>query len=238
MYDYIIIIPYRNRQSQLEKFITETVPLFQKILKSFKVVIVEQADGKLFNRGSLLNIGFVEYKKHAKWFFNHDVDYYPTETCIEQYYLNTPPNELDKTDNVIGFVGIITPPCDTLGTIIKFHGDYFERCNGYPNNFWGWGVEDKALQNRVELFNIPIKKIFYHNSPNIKDFFQMRDDIDDRILDHVFQQKTNFEYHIFKVLTISQKLEHSSKSGLNNLVYHIISRRSVGEWVDIIKVDL
>ena len=34
----------------------------------------------------------------------------------------------------------------------------FSLINGFPNNFWGWGEEDKALQNRAEAFGIEIKK--------------------------------------------------------------------------------
>ena len=57
MYSYIIIVPYRNREAQLQLFIQNVVPLFEKYLKNFKLVIVEQEEGKLFNRGKILNIG-------------------------------------------------------------------------------------------------------------------------------------------------------------------------------------
>ena len=77
VYDYVILVPYRNRKQHLDLFILQNVPLFQKILKSFKVVVIEQDEGKLFNRGALLNIGFNEYKDKTVCFFNHDVDYYP-----------------------------------------------------------------------------------------------------------------------------------------------------------------
>ena len=231
-YDYIIIIPYRNRQTHLEGFIARVVPLFQKILKSFKVVVVEQAEGKIFNRGALLNIGYEEYKQHSKeggWFFNHDVDVYPTEACIEKYYLSRP-------DTPLGFWGIITPPCDTLGTVIKFPSSEFARCNGYPNNFWGWGVEDKALQNRVELAGIPIRKVFYHDNPELQQWFDIKNDIDDRIKDREFQMKTHFEYDTFKYLPQKQKGRYVMISGLNTLKYEVLFRESLGEHVDLIKV--
>ena len=32
-----------------------------------------------------------------------------------------------------------------------------QKINGFPNDVWGWGTEDKALQNRTEYYNI--KKI-------------------------------------------------------------------------------
>ena len=53
-----------------------------------------------------------------------------------------------KDNNIIG---IYTSKHNTLGGIIKFTTNNFEKINGFPNNFWGWGVEDKALQNRVDI---------------------------------------------------------------------------------------
>lgn len=229
--DYIIIIPYRNRKVHLEIFISTVVPIFKKILKSFKIVVVEQEEGKLFNRGALLNIGFQEYKTQGIWFFNHDVDVYPNEECVQKYYLN-------QVNTIFGFTGIITPPCDTLGTVIKFPGTEFIKCNGYPNNFWGWGVEDKALQNRVELAGIPICKIFFHNSPELLKWFDIKNDIDDRIKDREFQMKTHFEYDTFKYLPKEQKNKYVMISGLNTLKYEILNRVQLYDCVDLIKVIL
>lgn len=230
-FDYIIVIPYRNRKSHLEAFIAKVVPIFQKVLKSFKVVVVEQAEGKLFNRGALLNIGYQEYKASGEWFFNHDVDVYPNEACVRKYYFN-------DNNTIPGFYGIITPPCDTLGTVIKFSGTEFCKCNGYPNNFWGWGVEDKALQNRVELAGIPIHKIFYHDSPEMPQWFQIKNDVDDRIKDREFQMKTNFEYDTFKYLPAEQKERYVMISGLNTLKYEVLYRESLCQDVDLIKVAI
>ena len=241
-YDYIIIIPYRNRKAQLEAFIAKVVPLFQRVLKSFKVVVVEQAEGKLFNRGALLNIGYQECIANGAsasssasdrtWFFNHDVDVYPNEACVEKYYIN------HSTNTKSGFVGIITPPCDTLGTVIKFSAPEFARCNGYPNNFWGWGVEDKALQNRVELAGIPISKVFYHDSPELQQWFEIKNDVDDRVKDREFQMKTHFEYDTFKYLPATHKSRYVMLSGLNNLKYEVFYREAIGENVELIKVAL
>ena len=68
-FENVIIIPYRNRKEHLKLFIKDVIPLFEKYLKPFKVVVVEQEEGKLFNRGMLLNIGFNEYKDKSRFFF-------------------------------------------------------------------------------------------------------------------------------------------------------------------------
>ena len=89
MYNTVIIIPYRNRQIQLNEYILKTVPLIEKYMPNTLVLIVEQFnDNKLFNRGYLLNIGFKEFENNSKYFITHDVDINPTQLFIEEYYNN------------------------------------------------------------------------------------------------------------------------------------------------------
>ena len=53
-----IIVPYRNREEHLSRF----VPHINKFLSDkdidFKIFIVEQGNDKSFNRGWLLNVGY------------------------------------------------------------------------------------------------------------------------------------------------------------------------------------
>lgn len=66
-----IIVPYRDREDHLKEFI----PHMNKYLPDAKIVIVEQADEKPFNRGKLLNVGFLETDFFYYCF--HDVDHLP-----------------------------------------------------------------------------------------------------------------------------------------------------------------
>ena len=228
-YENIIIIPYRNRKEHLDLFIKDVIPLFEKYLKPFKLVIVEQDEGKLFNRGMLLNIGFNEYKDKSKFFFTHDVDIYPNEKCIKELYTKQEENNI---------VGIYTSQCNTLGGIIKFTSNNFQKLNGFPNNFWGWGVEDKALQNRVEYMKIKVNKNILSNNSNRFDYFNIKNDVNDRHMDEFFNDKTHFEYDIFNTLIDSIKIKYIMNSGLNILDYKIISRETINKYVEIIKVSI
>ena len=220
-YKNIILIPYRNRKEHLDIFIKDAIPLFEKYLQPYKVVVIEQEQGKLFNRGMLLNIGFNEYKDKSEYFFTHDVDIIPKEECVKTLYT--------KTDiSGSGITGIYTSQCNTLGGIIKFTSDFFIKTNGFPNNYWGWGVEDKALQNRAEYMyhNITINKNILNNDTNRFNYFTIKNDIDDRQHDNL-GHKTSFEYSEFNNLTHEKKLLHIMTSGLNNLEYKIISREYI-----------
>ena len=70
-----LILPYRNRESQLRIFlhyIHRFLPL-QQI--DYRIFLVEQSDKKAFNRAKLFNIWFVEAEKRdpAECYIFHDV---------------------------------------------------------------------------------------------------------------------------------------------------------------------
>jgi len=234
MYKNIILVPYRNREAHLDIFIKDALPLFEKYLSPYKVVVIEQDEGKLFNRGMLLNIGFNEYKFQSEYFFNHDVDIIPKDNCVKELYNKN----LSVKNNT--FMGILTPDCNTLGTIIKFDSESYLKTNGFPNNMWGWGVEDKALQNRAEIMNVKVEKniLSSRNNPLVIENFTVRDDINDRRHDRDFDSRTDFEYNKFKYLHLDTKKIFMMASGLNTLEYKVLSKKEIHQNVELIKVSI
>ena len=228
MYDNVIIIPYRKREKHLEYFIKNTVPLFQQYLPNTKVVVVEQNDGELFNRGMMLNIGFKEYKNKTKYFLTHDVDINPTTKCIKEHYIKEVSDE--------NILGIYTSQCNTLGGIIKINDITIHKINGFPNDVWGWGNEDKALQNRAEYYKITkitnLTTNYKHN-----EYILRFDDVNDREIINI-HKNWNINYILFNKLNDKQKEELIMSSGLNNLEYTIIERKNIHEIVELIKVNI
>ena len=53
-----IIIPYRNRRGHLKEFSRRFVKYMEKFDINYELIVINQDDAKLFNRGTLLNIGF------------------------------------------------------------------------------------------------------------------------------------------------------------------------------------
>ena len=227
-YENIIAIPFRNRDNHLDYFIKNTVPLLQEYLPNSKVVVIEQNEGKLFNRGTLLNIAFKEYENKTKYFFTHDVDINPTQKCIEEYY------KKEVNDNDV--LGIYTSQCNTLGGIIKLNDKTIQKINGFPNDIWGWGSEDKALQNRAEFYNI--KKItLLTNKVEHPEYLLRFNDVNDRVRINL-HNNYNKHFVLFKTLNQNQKEEMIMSSGLNNLEYTILERKNIHDIVEIIKVDI
>ena len=193
MYETCIIIPYRNRKKDLDYFLKHSWPLIKKNVNNCLLLIIEQEEGKLFNRGHVLNCGFdfiQQYVQHQsiKYCIFHDVDLNPTYKIIHLYKKDIDQNNI---------LGIFNSPQMTLGGIIKINTEDFKQINGFPNNFWGWGAEDRALYNRAIFCNKQINYNYYTKDKNINDFILRFNDIDDRKKDNLCY-KTDIEYYKFK----------------------------------------
>lgn len=228
MYRNTIVIPYRDRQKHLEYFVANTVPLIELYLPRTKIVVVEQDEGKLFNRGALMNVAFNEYGDKTEYFFTHDVDLNPTRKFIEEYYTK----EVD-CDHVLG---IYTSKCNTLGGIIKLTAKAVKKINGFPNNVWGWGSEDKALQNRTEFYDINKITSLTNESEHL-DYLIRFDDVNDRDTTNT-SKNTKKHYIDFNRLSRDLKKKEIMSSGLNNIEYHIVQKKIMHDIVDIVTVRL
>ena len=231
MYDTVIIIPYRNRKTHLDYFLEKSVSLLSKNLNKAHIVIVEQSDDKqLFNRGKLLNVGIQEYKDNTIYCMTHDIDINPSEATILKHYTK-PVAEHE-------IVGVYTSQWNTLGGIIKFTPTTMLTCNGFPNDFWGWGAEDKALQNRCEYFEYKINKNILNNDPMRHSFFTIFNDVEDRIRSTEYNKVTNFEYYEFPKLSFTEKKDHIMRSGINNLTYTVLNRIALNDHVTHLVVSI
>jgi hypothetical protein len=159
-----IIVPYRDlhpaqkRAEHLKQFIAYMGPFMEKAINqfnnnsSFHVFIVEQSPEHKFNRGALLNLGFIEASKQGyNVFIFHDVDLLPGES-IASYYVKNPEIPIHIARCWDRYKGE-----EYLGGIISISGKNFTNLNGYPNNYWGWGGEDDELRRRVNEISLQIE---------------------------------------------------------------------------------
>jgi len=226
----LIIIPYRKREEHLKYFINNTAHLLHKHLPNLKIIIVEQNNSKLFNRGILLNIGFNEnINLHDCTYFTHDVDINPYEqTIIDLYNINIDENTIN---------GIYTSYCGTLGGVISFKKESFLKINGFPNNFYGWGVEDMVLLNRANFHKINVSKNVLSKTQDSIEKFKIFNDNHNRSTEKI-DEKTDFEYRKYKYLSNDEKILHNEKlGGINNLKYSIIKKDNISDYITFISVD-
>jgi hypothetical protein len=157
IYDIAIIVPYRDlhkeqsRRHQLDLFI----PSISKFMNEknnhkmlYKIFIIEQSDdNRKFNRGKLLNIGFsIAKNQGCKAFIFHDVDLLPSSE-LQEFYYKIP---LDKPIHIARVWNRYSANPGYFGGITSFSDSLFNKINGFPNNFWGWGGEDDELYNRTK----------------------------------------------------------------------------------------
>ena len=144
-----IIIPFRDddthaRSLQLEEFIK----FMNNYLKdySYNIFVIEQSqDGRKFNRGKLLNIGYLLADAYTHFIF-HDVDLIPS-LSLRKYYTN---RSIQPVHLASVWSRYNANP-SYFGGVVSFSVDAFEKINGFPNNYWGWGGEDDELLSLIHI---------------------------------------------------------------------------------------
>lgn len=151
----LIVVPYRDRFKHLQKF----VPTY----RSFDLCVVEQNNNLPFNRGLLLNIGYlVGADRGFTHFIFHDIDM----LCVGgmSKYNTYPGNPAVLATHVQQF-GYRMPFPQYFGGVTMFSAEHFKLCNGYPCDFWGWGGEDNSMYDSVLAAGLTVTQVScYHTS--------------------------------------------------------------------------
>lgn len=136
-----VIVPYRDRQDHLRKFL----PRMNSYLPSAKIVVVEQCDQKKFNRGKLLNIGFL--KTDSTHYCMHDVDMLPTNVNYTELngIFQKVKSDIQKVDF---FGGVTIFDLNSFYLMGGYHNDYFHR------------AEDNEARFQLKRLNIPVHNAF------------------------------------------------------------------------------
>jgi hypothetical protein len=224
-----IIIPFREsdkenktRTKQLERLVS----YFSDYLKQYNymIYVIEQADDKRkFNRGALLNIGFIIAQDDGcDVFVFHDVDLLPSEE-LKEYYVNVP---VSSPVHIAAVWDRYNKNPNYFGGIVVFNKVMFNKINGFPNNFWGWGGEDDELYNRVKKF-YTVKK---PTKGTIKDLENMNLE---QKLDYLRENDVKF---MQKKEALAEHEKTWRINGLNNIDYILEDKDSCGN--NCVKIKL
>ena len=194
-------------------------------IKDVEIIVVEQLGNKKFNRGKLLNIGFKE-SNEPDFVITHDVDLIPSNKLIKEKYTLTNFDALR----------IYSAHEKSLGGIVKLSKNSFIKANGFPNNIWGWGIEDRALYYRYSILDLNISTNKFDD--NLSEIYC----IPHRKVweTYVGEKKeiSDLENTIFNESKKTDQLLHIQKSGLNNLSYKVLGSNKINEITKIISVSL
>ena len=162
----VVLVPFRedgrrdnSRQHQLDRFLNKMASNLSPSEVQF--VVVEQShDGYRFNKGQLLNAGFAIVSGSGTEYSNyifHDLDMAPDAGLMPEYKRPLPDG---------GGLRLIEADWQRYGSdgcfggVVIFSDASYRTCNGFPNQFWGWGGEDNAmfartLHSKLEVERIP-----------------------------------------------------------------------------------
>ncbi|XP_052809109.1 beta-1,4-N-acetylgalactosaminyltransferase bre-4-like [Mya arenaria] len=149
-----IIIPFRDRQKHLDILVYNLVPVLKRQKVAFRIFVVEQFGNKTFNKGRLINIGFMEARKHGEFdcFIFHDVDLIP-EDDRNMYTCSANPRHMSPAVDVLRYK---LPYMALVGGVLSIKAEHFFKINGYSNLYWGWGAEDDDMFYRLSASKISV----------------------------------------------------------------------------------
>jgi hypothetical protein len=213
-----VIVPYRDRESHLSKFL----PCMERTLIDakipFEILIIHQGDTKGFNRAKLLNVGYREAQDFDYYAF-HDVDMLPVDS---DYSFPDGPTHLASRAEQFGYK---LPYEGYFGGVTLFDRVSFEKINGYSNDYWGWGAEDDDVLYRCAIMEIPT----------------YRKDCKYKSLDHVrnIEQVPYMKnVHRFQDFQRNPTIQAIMADGISTLSYKKIEDKKLSEHSRMITVTL
>lgn len=197
-----IITPVRDREGHLKILLNNLHPILHRQNLQYSVYVVEQADTQDFNKGTLLNIGYMEALKRYNYtcFVFHDVDLIPEDDRISYGCCRSPMHlsyAIDKFNYNL-------PDTKLIGGVSAWLKNDFEAVNGWSNLFYNWGGEDDDMSYRIYASGRTIKRM----SPSISRY---------KMIKHK-QSKINSDR--YKML--SNSYTRYKKDGLSSLRYQQI----------------
>lgn len=135
----IIIVPYRNRPAHLAQFLSHMAKYYAHL----PICIVEQAEGRPFNRAKLLNVGYLENRTCYDTYIMHDVDMLPSVNVdygTSAFYMSVE----QLADSAIQMY-------DYLGGVTKFTQEAFWRAGGYNNEYYHRAEDNEMMFNLKRL---------------------------------------------------------------------------------------
>lgn len=214
----LLVIPYRDRKSHLEKFLPQIEAFLEKQGIRYNILIVEQTDGKSFNRAKLSNIGFEYTKGRYEWYCIHDVDMLPIESDYRKCHL---PTHLGSNIEQFGYK---MPYESFFGGVVLFDPESFQRINGFSNNYWGWGGEDDDMFYRFQKMKVCILRRYgrYHSLSHERSIV-----------------KAEYEKNVKNLKEYDKCFKYGEfREGLSTLKYTILKTKQISDTVSIITVDI
>ena len=151
-----VIVPFREfrnkrRQAQLERLAPYLNTWLQERGVSYVMIVAEQEVGLPFNRGAVLNLGFLVSYHLCDYVVFHDVDNLP----------NNPENNYRFPPNPIHLASAVHAEdmFPNVGGVLMAQSAHVLDLGGWTNLCWGWGNEDVEMYYRLQRSSLTLDKL-------------------------------------------------------------------------------
>mmetsp|Transcript_16519 Transcript_16519/g.45790 ORF Transcript_16519/g.45790 Transcript_16519/m.45790 type:complete len:373 (-) Transcript_16519:23-1141(-) len=230
-------LPLQSRQAQLERFLPHMEAFLGSIpgCRSVIIVVEQTQDGRKFNRGQLLNIGFVLAKEALPGltsFITHDVDLLPSSD-MRPVYASPPPE-----GSAVHLAAVWTKYsyATFIGGVLAFTPEDFERTNGYPNNYWGWGLEDDQMALRMSHCRVKTLRVRRGHYEDL-DPVNMKGFLDRGVREDIQSHLPWYNLDMFRRRELGLDDDWST-NGLRDLAHHVVGSPTVRGIVRHVVVEL
>ncbi|XP_048769557.1 beta-1,4-N-acetylgalactosaminyltransferase bre-4-like isoform X2 [Ostrea edulis] len=151
-----LLIPFRDRYAHLKIFMNHIHPFLMRQQLDYGIYLIDLDDKIMFNRGLLLNIGFLEASQEYDYdcYIFHDVDLLP-ENDYNLYRCSDLPRHMSVAIDKFNY----KLPYDAIfGGVSAMTKDQIYFVNGFSNKFSGWGGEDDDMYNRLKFHHMTVMR--------------------------------------------------------------------------------
>ncbi|XP_035725911.1 beta-1,4-N-acetylgalactosaminyltransferase bre-4-like isoform X1 [Vespa mandarinia] len=213
LFNVAIILPYRNRQTQLTIFMNYIHPFLQAQNLNYRIFVIEQSPMREFNRAKLFNVGYAEATKINDFhcFIFQDIDLIP-QNPNNIYACTKMPRHMSSSVNTFRYN---LPYTGLFGGAIALTRKQFERVNGFSNVFYGWGGEDDDFYSRLQSRGLQITRF----GPDIAQYY---------MINHKKESPSSARF-----ANLENAARRYDTDGISNLEYRVLNHqlRPLYSWI-------
>ncbi|MDO6431641.1 galactosyltransferase-related protein [Flavitalea sp. BT771] len=212
-YKLAFIVPYRNREQHLRQF----VPHYRRLFPDADIYIVHQLGEGPFNRGKLLNIGFLYAENKADAFDLSDIDMLAVDGHVDYSF----PSCVTHMASAASQYNYTMPYPGYFSGHVLLTATHMRSVNGFYNDYPGYGCEDDCFYKSFLEKGLPVERRYgrYESLPH------------ERVVDKDASLMEMFNRNWEKF----QKRPRDCYNGLSSCEYEI---RQVLDQGDYIQIDV
>jgi hypothetical protein len=214
-----VVIPFRDREAHLRELLPVLVPKLREQGIEHRILVVEQEEGKPFNRGKLINVGIQHAADHTDYYCIHDADAIPVTADYR-----CPSQPLRLVHEILGEQGAARREPHYFSGAVSIRKEQVFAVNGFSNEYWGWGKEDDDLFFRLMLGGYTCyydTQGVFHDLPNPK--HQARPPASAGVPPHIKRNRQR------RSLLVRGQLDPAS-DGLSTVRYSLLGEEHCGSY--------